>query len=551
MINKKYGVVYTPSKLSDFVAFLLKEIVDRDGSIKNIKQVLDPACGEGALLYSLKAEFGNKVHYFGIDVDKTATEKIADDFEVVNEDTIIPNDGKIKSSDYWNDKLGNIQIIIANPPWSSEKIYPKDELRSAGYAFASGQYDSYVLFFEIAYQIIDEDGYIALIIPDSIFDTQNEELRRFLATNTEIKVIARLGEKIFEGVNRAATVIVCKKIVPQESSKTICFRLSTEERKAFLKGDESLISFFNKDKHEIFQSRFLKDKTCNFDIDTRMEEEKLMSKIREIGKSLDSVFEFGRGIEISKKGNYTVCQYCGNAQGYTKSQLKEGKKKCVFCGKQTVVNATTVNTLISDKPNNNSSKIIVGEDLHRYSCKSHSYVTENIKGINYKDGSLYDSPKLLIRKTGLGIYAAIDYSGLKTSQTVYILKYISENVTIPLEYYLALINSRVVYYYYLKVYGENEWKSHPYLTKQIIFSLPIAPYVGDKLDQRIIAKSIELSKSSAYSRANDIQLEKLIFEKYHLNKHDIKQIFNEMNALPDLGAVNNMKIKETDICIDI
>ena len=164
-----------------------------------------------------------------------------------------------------------------------------------------------------------------------------------------------------------------------------------------------------------------------------------------------------------------------------------------------------------------------------------------INGINYKNGDLYLPPKLLIRKTGLGIYAAIDYSGTLTSQTVYILKYTDSNNDIPLEYYLALINSRVVYYYYLKIYGENEWKSHPYLTKQIIFTLPIRPYCGDKMDLEIVSLSKEIMKKYDYNA--DLQLERLILKKYGLNEKEQILISREMSRLPDLSAINNMKME--------
>ena len=146
----------------------------------------------------------------------------------------------------------------------------------------------------------------------------------------------------------------------------------------------------------------------------------------------------------------------------------------------------------------------------------------------------------MIRKTGLGIYAALDYSGNYVSQTVYILRY-KTNTDIPLEYYLALINSRVVYYYYLKVYGENEWKSHPYLTKQIIFTFPLRPYIGDETDREIIRLSRGLVNT--YNREDDLLLEKLIMKKYKLTKEEQQLISDEMNRLPDLSAVNNMKME--------
>lgn len=65
--------------------------------------------------------------------------------------------------------------------------------------------------------------------------------------------------------------------------------------------------------------------------------------------------------------------------------------------------------------------------LHRYTCGTNHYIEKAVQGINYKADSLYSSPKLLVRKTGLGIYAAIDYSHEKTIQTVYILKYKKDN----------------------------------------------------------------------------------------------------------------------------
>lgn len=99
-------------------------------------------------------------------------------------------------------------------------------MEKAGFTLVAGQYDSYVLFIELAYNILSEDGVMAFIIPDSLFDTQNERLRKFLVENTKIKVIARLGEKIFDEVNRATTVIICQKSLPSEEEATAPYHKS-------------------------------------------------------------------------------------------------------------------------------------------------------------------------------------------------------------------------------------------------------------------------------------------------------------------------------------
>ena len=185
--------------------------------------------------------------------------------------------------------------------------------------------------------------------------------------------------------------------------------------------------------------------------------------------------------------------------------------------------------------------IYVGENVRRYKVDGANYIRKNIEGINYKNEDLYTPPKMLIRKTGLGIYCAIDYTGSVTSQTVYILKYKDNQQKVPLEYYLALINSRVVYYFYLKVYGENEWKSHPYLTKKIIYTLPVRPFEDSKTDREIIVLSSKLMKG--YNHEDDIRLEKLIMKKYCLTDEERRLVLDEMSRLPNLSAVNDMKVE--------
>lgn len=537
MIRQKYGVVYTPKSLSDFVAELLK----RASSDEQIKVILDPASGECALLSEVKAVFGGEDVYIGIDVDKEAVHNTKDKFCIIHNDAIMPQNVKKKTADYWRDKLPVVDAVIANPPWSSEKIYERADLASAGFSLVSGQYDSYVLFMELAFNILRDGGLMAFIIPDSLFDAQNENLRKFLLEKTQVKVIARLGEKIFEEVNRAVTVIICKKAFPEANSETTCFRLSTEDRKKYLAGQGTLLTYFDRKKHTVYQRRFLSNSGYNFDIDTHSNEEALLDKITAKTIDWEQLFVFGRGVEISKAGKVVYCPHCNYAQGYKKKQLEAGKKTCTNCGGEISVTTQTVRNVVTQELDENSVLIYVGENVRRYGISGECYIRPDIEGINYKNRELYNPPKLLIRKTGLGIYSAIDYSGSMTSQTVYILKYADGNNRTPLEYYLALINSRVVYYYYLKVYGENEWKSHPYLTKQIIFALPIRPYNGSKIDLEIIEIATKLMQH--YDHNLDVKLEARIMKKYGLTKEECKLVVNEMNRLPDLSAVNNMKME--------
>jgi len=545
--HKKYGVVYTPNRLADFVASLIKNEANQDNYY--IQTILDPACGEGALLEATKSKIEDCENFYGIDIDTEVICNLSNKNEpktmFICNDAILPTKSKSKTAAFWKRKFPVISAVIANPPWSSEKIYDNQDLAMAGFSLNAGQYDSYVLFLELAYEIVDKGGYFGFIIPDSLFDSQNEHLRRFLAEKTQIRVIARLGEKIFDEVNRATTVIVCRKATPTDEDVTMCFRLNTKSRKEFLSSDISMEFFYNKEKHPVKQMRFLANDSCNFDVDTHSNEEELLAKIKTDCVNWETTFIFGRGVEVSKKGEIAICPSCGHTQGYTKVQHTEGKKTCVYCENSMPLNNATLQNIIHGTPFDGCERILVGENVRRYDLMGESYIGLNIPGIDYKNRDLYVPPKILIRKTGLGIYACVDYSGGLTTQTVYIIRYKEDKGSPPLEYYLALLNSRVVYYYYLKVYGENEWKSHPYLTKKIIFSLPLKTYTGDELDTKIATLAKEIANNYTYKA--DIELEWLIMKRYELTNDECSMIAEEMQRLPNLSAINGMKFEGGNI----
>lgn len=537
---KEYGVFYTPTALAEFTASLIEDFSSEE--VKN-KKILDPSSGEGALLKAAKKQFGSSNEFLGIDVDEEAVKKTYDEFSTLCNDTLLPKGNKDKTMFFWEKTFGKLDLIISNPPWSTERIYDKYSLINAGFSLVDGQYDSYVLFIELSLQLLKEDGIMAFIIPDSLFESQNEKLRQLLTEETQILLLARLGEKIFDNVNRATTILICKKKLPTDDSITKCFRLTSDDRKLFLKGEKTLREAYEEEVHEVKQSRFKENSSYNFNIDTRENEETLISKISENCFSWDEEFIFGRGVEISKKGRVIFCNHCGLAQGISRKQELAGEKICNFCKQNISVKDSVKDNIITDSAKNDTIPIIVGEDVNRFTLKTENHIKVNVPGINYKDSNLYKGDKLLIRKTGLGIYASIDYLNSYTNQTVYTLKS-HEKSTTPLEYTLALMNSRVVYYFYLKTYGEVEWKSHPYLTKKIIYSLPLKRYEGMNIDLEIVKIVKNITKN--YSRKDDIYLEKLIMDKYGLQKKEREIIIKEINNLPNLESINNLKIEESE-----
>lgn len=541
MNKKKYGSVYTPHELSLFVSELLLDEVRNQGL--KVSTILDPACGEGALLKTFKSINENKdSSYCGVDIDQEAidfcSQNFKDSFSFYNENFILPKNRTCKSVDYWKEVLPNISIVISNPPWSKERIYDDNILGLSGFELNKNQYDAYVLFIESTIKLVSEGSLIAFIIPDSIFDTQNSHVRKYILETTKIKVIARLGEKLFPSVNRATTVIICQK-GSDDKNRTKCFRLNTQDRKLFLEGKLCLKQAYENNFHYVLQERFSLNKSNDFDIDIKEEEEFIIEKIHKHGTSWQTDFKFGRGIEISKSGLGTICSACGCWQPILKKELGN-KRKCVSCLEKYLVTEETVSYLLTEKKGNGEKKIIVGENLQRYKIHGCKYIKSNLSFLNYKNDIFSRKDSIILRKTGLGIYASLNTEQCFTTQSVYVLKPLKEDISL---YYLGILNSRLIYYFYMMKFGENEWKSHPYLTKGIIFSLPIKRYEKNDITDQIKTLVKELLEN--YTKEKDLTLENLIFKLYNIKKNERQLIIKRLQALPkELTAVAEMRYME-------
>ncbi|EOU1825396.1 N-6 DNA methylase [Clostridium perfringens] len=555
------GEVYTPDKLSNFVSMIImKEYLKSENRESLV--VLDPACGDGSLLNGLQkninevkekinhVEFhGCDINYKSIDIAKKRFESQAEiNFKWFVMDSIIPENGK-KYIDGWVSRTNKkYDVILTNPPWGADFMHSKSELKSAGYVNTSGQIDSYYLFVEMCYSLLKDGGICLMILPDSIFGKEAMDIREYLVKNTELKLISRLGEKIFNGINRATSLIMFRKNKSLGESKVTCFRLDSDSRNKYLKNELQLDEAYEKNHHIVLQSRFLNNNCYEFDIDIKDTEIELIDKIKSYSIDWDQYFNYGRGVEISKSGDIVRCIHCGSWQGIAKKQYKEGSKKCNNCGKSTTINQSNTDILVS-KDNNSKESIefLVGENIKRFKIKGNRYLKMGYKGINYKDEDVYKSKKLLIRKTGLGINAVIDYTGTIISQTIYYY-ILNEEKDFDLEYVLGVLNSRVMFYYYLKKYGENEWKSHPYLTHTIIKDFPIKKVNNENKEiASRISSLVKKISEKGYSTYLDKEIEKLVMKLYGINEVEKKIIIDEINTLPDLSAINNMKLDVGDI----
>ncbi|MCK4357362.1 MAG: N-6 DNA methylase [Candidatus Cloacimonetes bacterium] len=194
-------------------------------------------------------------------------------------------------------------------------------------------------------------------------------------------------------------------------------------------------------------------------------------------------------------------------------------------------------------PNNNHFEILFGEDISRYLVKSKHYIENKIYNEYKKDEEIFKSEKLIIRETGNRITATYDDSGIITNRSLYCIR--SNNIN--LKYLLAIINSKLIQYFY-----EEQFKSDSDIFPKIRigqvkeipvrlldFSNPSEKQIHNTLvflvDQMLSAQKqfhsakIERDKK-LYKQKIDIldrKIDRLVYEFYDLTKEEIGIVEND------------------------
>lgn len=548
--QKRLGAFYTPSFLADYLA---RTIVTLCPCKKDYQYTfLDPSVGDSILVTSFAKECisqGLQTNLIGIDVDVQAVKASQERLNTLGlYGTIIQTDalyplGYESSTDGWaqlNKRFlpNGIDFIVCNPPWGADKSCYTHLSRD--FHTAKGQYDMYDLFIELIARNLKENGCYAIIVPDSIYEAEHVLARKILLNETTITKIVRLGEGIFSGVNIAVSVIFGIKKISKDYPID-CSHLKNGNLKKILQGTLSLEDAVNECTCKIFSSDMILS-GYSFLTDIQHSDHRVLHLLMDAHSRISDVTESHRGVELSKKGKIVMCPNCEKWSPAPRKKLEQQSVKCPHCSYIFFISDTQTKHIISQKQTSGVMPIIVGEDISRYTTVAKSYIQPYVPGINYKSASIYTSPKILVRKTGVGITAGIDYSESLTNQVVYILKRKNSLESfISNEVILAVLCSRAITYYVIKKKGSIGWKTHPYLSQNDVLDLPFPTIQVDGNDETqailcrittLIANNIK--KNHNLSDETDAEIERLVATLFHLTKDDYSVIFDALNEVQQM-----------------
>jgi len=548
--KRALGAVYTPELLANWAATLLVRQLQSARPL-----IVDPSCGDGALLGAVAAQNGS-ARLVGVDIDRTAISraqaKLSSRVRLKKGDALMP--ARAGFAEGWKHLLGGrlADGIIANPPWGGAISHSPASLARVGFKLAKGQFDSFDLFVEMALRITRKGrggGICVFILPDSLFLPEHQALRELLVGHTTILTIARLGEGLFAGVYRGTTVLVLKNVAPKKHHEIVCLRLSKQWRTCISSGLRSFRDAEQQLSHKVPQSRFLKDPHCRFDIDLRERERAPIVKLEANIDGWTDWLESGRGVELSKAGEIVFCSGCN--RGFPMPREPRGRT-CPKCNADldpaTAKRGRIILPLKDKVPG--WLPLIVGEDVDRFRARPSRCIKLGIEGINYKNEEMFRGSKILVRKTGVGLKAAIDETNSLTNQVVFIYS-LRATLGAPdflLLYFLGVLNSRVMLAYHLKKSGENEWRSHPYVTQRTISELPI-PNVKPGTQQWAQAQAIGAAVqrvSRTYSIEADLYLEGLVAGLFGLSDADCRWVGNVIDAAQSLEAIRTLRLSANE-----
>lgn len=212
------GAIYTPSKIRKRI---LENCFQNQQKLSSIR-VADIACGCGGFLMDvakyIHKKTGKSYHriyqenIYGIDIQSysierckillnllAASEGECTDFEfnLLNTDTLNFH------LEGWHPSFNNFDVVVGNPPYVCGRNMEdgtKEKTKMYGVC-NSGSTDLYIPFFQIAVEMLKDDGVLGYITMNTFLKSLNaRELRKFfMDKGFEIKIIDFRGHQIFQG----------------------------------------------------------------------------------------------------------------------------------------------------------------------------------------------------------------------------------------------------------------------------------------------------------------------------------------------------------------
>lgn len=201
--RKSNGVYYTPLTV-------VKDCIDNLKSIDEKTKLLDPCCGTGNFLMYAYKYIQNLEGLYGFDISPLSVCLTRINMALVtgNGNIELLYRNFVCKDALINEVKSDFDVVIGNPPWGFN--YSLEEQTGLKKLYLSAQaktVESFCVFTEYALKTIDQNGIVSLILPQSLLNVKiHQPIRDYLLNNSNMKRI-RYWENIFDGVQCPAMTL--------------------------------------------------------------------------------------------------------------------------------------------------------------------------------------------------------------------------------------------------------------------------------------------------------------------------------------------------------
>ncbi len=400
---------------------------------------------------------------------------------------------------------GGFDVVIGNPPYVFARDNISQELKDYyvnNYVSAEYQVNTYLLFIEQTIKIIRDTANYGLIIPNAwLMVGSATGLRNFILQNCSINEIINLAGYSFEGVNVETIIILATKTKQKQEDNSIKVLLSDDKEFRY-SHDRKQIDFEN---NEGFEFKVFSDETSVA----------LTKKLKTDSKNLDDLVLIKAGLKAYEKN-----------KGEPKQTAEDVK------------NRPFDYTYQFDE---NTHKYLEGKDVGRYFTNwSGQYLQYGKHLAASRTSNLFDSKKVIIREITGKFPKSINatYSDkyyLFNMSNISIIE--REEFNISLKYVVAILNSQLMAYYFVKNTAKSVRKMFPKIILNDLRKFPFKeiseteqqPFIDMADTMLTLNDQLHQKKNKFLKRVQDnLGVEKVSKKMTAFYNHDFKTFIAEL-----------------------
>ena len=410
-------------------------------------------------------------------------------------------------------KQGGFDCVIGNPPYGALfNEQSKKYLRSKFETFM-GRGESYVVFIEKILSLLNNNGLLGCIIPDTYLNLEfTRPIRNLLLCSTKLKEVVVLPSTIFADATVDTTILITEKAKRIESFYKTDVTIKVFQKKEFLINLHNPLKEFETSTQKWFETNSFNVSSNGIDLD-------LIQKIDNNFPKLDTIAEMFSGIKAYEvgKGSPPQTAKIRDEKPFTSEKQKSAKWLPSYDGKH----------------------------IGRYEIfwKSNNWIHYGQWLAAPRNSQNFENEKILIRKIiGKTLIATYVEETSYCNTLLFILK-LKKDIKIDYEFVLGVLNSTFIGWYFRKKFQIAKEDTFPQIMIRDILQFAFPTKSSKKLNDKLVSLvkemiqlKVDIAKATSSKiidkletefKYKDDSINNLVYELYGLTKEEIEVIEND------------------------